>query len=116
MYEGVVLSRRMFERTLPLGGTWTETIPGPSVASEAQIKDWIRKEVWGHHASCTVPIENEGDGVSVLDSKFRVRGVQGLRVVDASVFPEIPELYIVSAVYMISEKAGQDIIQDARAV
>ncbi|KAH6888794.1 hypothetical protein BKA70DRAFT_57617 [Coprinopsis sp. MPI-PUGE-AT-0042] len=115
MYEGVVLSRRMFERTLPLGGTWTETIPGPSIRSEQQVKEWIRNEAWGHHASCTVPIGKEGDGVSVLDSKFRVRGVQGLRVVDASVFPKIPGLYIVSAVYMISEKAAQVIIEDARA-
>ncbi|KAH6893664.1 hypothetical protein BKA70DRAFT_1323740, partial [Coprinopsis sp. MPI-PUGE-AT-0042] len=65
MYEGVVLSRRMFERTLPLG-----------IRTEQQVKEWIRNEAWGHHASCTVPIGKEGDG-------FRVKGLQGLRVVDA---------------------------------
>jgi len=49
----------------------------------------------------------------VLDSRFRVRGVQGLRVVDASVFPKIPGYFIVSAIYMISEKAADVIIEDA---
>ena len=48
-----------------------------------------------------------------LDSRFRVRGVEGLRVVDASVFPKIPGYFIVSAIYMISEKAADVIIEDA---
>lgn len=50
----------------------------------------------------------------MLVSKFRVKGVDGLRVVDASVFPQIPSSYIVSAVYMISKRAADIIIQDAR--
>jgi choline dehydrogenase len=51
--------------------------------------------------------------MAVLDSRFRVRGTQGLRVVDASVFPKIPGYFIVSAVYMISEKATDVILADA---
>ena len=50
----------------------------------------------------------------MVDSNFRVHGVQGLRVVDASVFPRIPGLFIVSAVYMIGEKAAESILEDAR--
>ena len=50
----------------------------------------------------------------VLDSSFRVRGVKGLRVVDASVFPQIPGFFIVSAIYMIGEKAADAIVADAR--
>jgi choline dehydrogenase-like flavoprotein len=42
-----------------------------------------------------------------------VRGTEGLRVVDASVFPKIPGHFIVSAVYMISEKALDVILEDA---
>ena len=49
----------------------------------------------------------------MLDSRFRVRGVPGLRVVDASVFPRIPGYFIVSAVYMASEKAADVILADA---
>lgn len=52
----------------------------------------------------------EGDEMAVLDLRFRVRGVAGLRVVDASVFPDIPGVFIQSAVVMVGEKAADDII------
>jgi choline dehydrogenase len=51
----------------------------------------------------------------VLDSRFRVRGTTGLRVVDASVFPKIPGYFIVTAIYMISEKAFDVIKEEAGA-
>jgi choline dehydrogenase-like flavoprotein len=46
----------------------------------------------------------------VLGSDFRVHGTQSLRVADASVFPRIPGVFIVSAVYMIAEKAAEVIL------
>jgi choline dehydrogenase-like flavoprotein len=49
----------------------------------------------------------------VVDNGFRVHDVIGLRVVDASVFPRIPGFFIVSAVYMIGEKAADVILADA---
>ena len=52
--------------------------------------NWVQKEAWGHHASCTWPIGADSDRMAVLDSNFRLRGVDSLRVVDASVFPRIP--------------------------
>jgi choline dehydrogenase-like flavoprotein len=62
--------------------------------------------------SCSCAIGRRDDG-GVLDSAFRVHGVQGLRIVDASVFPRIPGFFIVSAVYMVAEKAA-DVILAAR--
>jgi choline dehydrogenase len=41
-----------------------------------------------------------------------VRGVTGLRVIDASIFPDIPGFFIASAVYMASEKASSDLLAD----
>jgi choline dehydrogenase-like flavoprotein len=49
----------------------------------------------------------------VLDSNFSVHGARRLRVVDASVFPRIPGFFLVSAVYMIGEKAADVILRDA---
>ena len=49
--------------------------------------------------------------MAVLASKFRVRGTEGLRVVDASVFPKIPGTFIVVPVYMVSEKATDVILE-----
>ena len=63
-------------------------------------------------ASCTCPIGLKDKG-GVLSSDFRVHGTQGLRVVDASVFPRIPGFFIVSAIYMIGEKAADAILADA---
>ena len=79
------------------------------------MKDFIKREAWGHHASCTCPIGNDTDPNAVLDSNFRVRGIDGLRVVDASVFPKIPGYYIALPTYQISEKASDVIIAAAKA-
>ena len=74
---------------------------------------FVRRHAWGHHASCTCRIGKREDG-GVLSGDFKVHGVEGLRVVDASVFPRIPGFFIVSAVYMIGEKAADAIAADAR--
>jgi choline dehydrogenase-like flavoprotein len=90
-----------------------EEIPGERVQSPDQIREFVRNNAWGHHASCTCPIGPREKG-GVLTSDFRVHGTQRLRVVDASVFPKIPGFFIVSAVYMIAEKAAHVILADAR--
>ena len=77
------------------------------------LKDWIRTRAWGHHACGTCRVGRSDDPMAVLDSRFRVRGVRGLRVVDASIFPEIPGFFIVTNTYMISEKAADTITEDA---
>lgn len=88
-----------------------ELIPGAEAQTRDDLRRFVRDEAWGHHASCTVKIGADGDPTAVLDGDFRVRGVENLRVVDASVFPRIPGFFIASAVYMISEKASDVLIQ-----
>lgn len=78
-----------------------------------RLKDFIKQEAWGHHACCTAAIGEGKDPLAVLDADFRVRGVDGLRHVDASVFPKIPGYYIALLIYMISEKAVEVIIANA---
>jgi choline dehydrogenase len=90
-----------------------EELPGKQIASRDDLRQFVRDQAWGHHASCTCKIGRPDDPMAVLDAKFRVYGVKGLRVVDASVFPKIPGFFIVSAVYMVSEKAADVILEDA---
>ncbi len=82
---------------------------------DEKIRTFIRDNAWGHHASCTCPIGLESDTeTAVIDSKFRVFGTKNLRVVDACVFPRIPGFFIVLPIHMISEKAFDEILTDAR--
>jgi choline dehydrogenase-like flavoprotein len=98
---------------------WRDTHPTDRVdpfptEDEESIKKWILREAWGHHACGTCRLGPDGDEYAVLDSRFRVRGVTGLRVVDASIFPNIPGYFIVTNIYVASEKAADVVIEDAR--
>lgn len=95
-------------------GNHTELVPGADKDDPQKLRDFIENEAWGHHASCTNQIGPESNPMAVLDSRFRVRRTENLRVVDASVFPRIPGYFIVSAVYMVSEKASDVICEDAQ--
>lgn len=111
MAEAIALARNVSGAVSPLvpsekGQILKEVIPGPSVDTEEKVFQYIKNESWSHHASCTCPIGADNDPKAVLDSQFRVRGVDGLRVVDASVFPRIPGYFVVVPTYMIGEKAA----------
>ncbi|KAI0876318.1 GMC oxidoreductase [Hypoxylon argillaceum] len=77
--------------------------------------DWLHKQTFGHHPTSTNRIGADNDTMAVLDSKFRVRGVTGLRVVDASAFARIPGVFPVVSTFMISQKASDDIIAELQA-
>ncbi|MDT5123241.1 MAG: choline dehydrogenase [Acidobacteriota bacterium] len=109
--DGVEFVRRMNEHISSIDKE--ELIPGAQISTREQLKEFIRNEAWGHHASCTCKIGTREDRMAVLDSNFRVYGTRNLRVVDASVFPHIPGFFIVTAIYMISEKASDAILADA---
>ena len=91
-----------------------EVLPGPQVKSREEIAQFVRNNAWGHHASCTCKIGPRRDPTAVLDSRFRVHGTRNLRVVDASVFPRIPGYFVLMPIYIMSEKAADVILQDAR--
>jgi choline dehydrogenase len=112
--EGMELVRAMAPRidSAIIGGGYREVFPGPEVDTHEELRAAVQDHAWGHHASCTARMGAEGDPNAVLDSRFRVNGVDGLRVVDASVFPNIPGFFIVVPVYMVSEKATDTILAD----
>ncbi|NOT10765.1 MAG: GMC family oxidoreductase [Methylococcaceae bacterium] len=107
---GVKFVRSLVAPLIEQGIIAEEEAPGKDVQTDEQLRDFVRYNAWGHHASCTCPIGSDQDPMAVLDSQFRVRGLKGLRVVDASVFPRIPGFFIVSSIYMIGEKAADAIL------
>jgi choline dehydrogenase len=108
--DGIKFVRGMTERYSHL--IEEEELPGKDVQTDEELRQFVKDRAWGHHASCTCPIGKREDG-GVIDSSFRVHGTRALRVVDASVFPKIPGFFIVSAVYMIGEKAADVILQQS---
>jgi choline dehydrogenase-like flavoprotein len=110
--DGIKFVRSMTAKLRTAGLIAEEEIPGGQVESIDELKEFVRANAWGHHASCSCPIGPRETG-GVLSSDFRVYGTQGLRVVDASVFPRIPGFFIASAIYMIGEKAADVIFGDS---
>ncbi|MET1025720.1 MAG: GMC oxidoreductase [Dongiaceae bacterium] len=108
---GIRFVRRMTEPLKRRGLIEEEESPGPELESDDDLAAYVRDHAWGHHASCSCAIGPRETG-GVLDSEFRVHGTGRLRVVDASVFPRIPGFFIVSAVYMIAEKAADVILAE----
>ncbi|KAL1619975.1 hypothetical protein SLS56_009894 [Neofusicoccum ribis] len=112
LYEAVELTRDAFARQAV---NMTEVLPGPDVQSQEAIEQYAQDVAWGHHASSTCPIGADDDKMAVLDAKFQVRGVQGLRVVDASVYPRIPGTFTAVSTYMVAEKAADVILAAANS-
>ncbi|TAQ86890.1 hypothetical protein B7494_g4805 [Chlorociboria aeruginascens] len=87
-----------------------EYFPGPSVQTDEQIEDFIRTSmstIW--HATSTCAMGKVNDTNTVVDTKGRVVGVQGVRVVDAAAFPFVPPGHPMSTIYALAEKLACDI-------
>jgi choline dehydrogenase-like flavoprotein len=110
--DGIRLARRMTAGMRP-ELVAQEEFPGDTVTSDRDLEQFVRDHAWGHHAACTCAIGPEARG-GVLTTDFKVHQTHGLRVVDASIFPRAPGLFIVSAIYMAAEKAAEVIVSDAR--
>jgi choline dehydrogenase-like flavoprotein len=111
--DAVRFVRRVMAPMVHAGAVEAEHAPGPAVDSDAALARYVRDNAWGHHASCSCPIGPREQG-GVVDSRLRVHGTTGLRVVDASVFPRIPGIFLASAVYIVAEKAADALLADMR--
>lgn len=104
LLEGVKLSRTL-GRTSPFADLVTlEIFPGPTVQDDAGLMAAIRSSLDTHqHGTSTAPMGSEQDASAVVDWLGAVRGVEHLRVVDASIFPEIPSTPTKLTVIMAAE-------------
>lgn len=88
-----------------------EIQPGAAVISDRAIDKWVRENVESaYHPSCTCKIGSNTDPDAVVDSDCRVIGIDGLRVVDSSIFPTIPNGNLNAPSIMVAEKAADIIL------
>jgi 4-pyridoxate dehydrogenase len=86
--------------------------PGPQVKSDAEIDGWLKKVViTAHHPAGTCAMGQGG----VLEPDMKVRGIEGLRVCDASAMPDLVSAHINACVIMMADKAS-DIIRGRSAL
>jgi choline dehydrogenase len=87
-----------------------EIEPGPGVRDDAAILEWVaRSGETALHPSCTCRMGID-EGAVVDPDSLRVHGVEGLRVVDASVFPTITNANIYAPVMMVAERAADSVL------
>ncbi|KAI1124428.1 choline dehydrogenase [Nemania abortiva] len=110
LLEGIRMAQNFYANTPDVDGLPVQWWPPVDTNTDEELHQWITEEAWGHHASCSNPIGADDDPMAVLDTNFKVRGVDGLRVVDASVFPKIPGTFIALPIIMIAEKASAVIL------
>tara|TARA_R110002051_G_scaffold43267_5_gene88611 strand:- start:18527 stop:19663 length:1137 start_codon:yes stop_codon:yes gene_type:complete len=88
-----------------------EIQPGTDIASDADIDTWVRENVESAYHPCgTCRMGSPGDEGAVVDSDCHVIGLEGLRVVDASIFPTVPYGNINAPTIMVAEKAADIIL------
>lgn len=89
-----------------------EILPGPAVTSDAELLDYVRSSCETvYHPSGTCKMGAARDPMAVVTPDLRVRGIDGLRVADASVFPSMVTVNICNTVMMIAERAVEFIYQ-----
>ena len=91
-----------------------ELTPGPQVRTEAEVVEYVKATADSYHhqaGSCRMGI----DDLAVVDEQLRVHGVDGLRVVDASVMPAVPSGNCHTAIIAIAERAADLITADRKS-
>lgn len=108
--EAVQVARNILTQSAMAEFNGGEISPGSAVATDNEILDWVRKDAeTALHPSCSAKMGS--DELSVVDPEtMRVHGLQGLRVVDASVFPYLTNGNIYAPVMMVAEKAADLIL------
>ena len=112
MREGIKIARNIFHQKAFDHYRGKEISPGENINSDDGLNNFIRsKGDTAYHPSCTCKMGN--DDMSVVDQNLKVYGVEKLRVVDASIMPNIVSGNLNATTVMIAEKAS-DLIQNKK--
>jgi choline dehydrogenase len=110
MIDGIHRTRELAARRAFDGLRHGELLPGPDIQSDEEIMAWMRRSASTESHPCS-SCRMGGGADSVTDGEGRVRGTEGLRVVDASIMPHNVTANLNAPVIMLAEKLA-DVIQD----
>jgi choline dehydrogenase len=107
LVDGIRIARRIAE-TEPLAG-WLkrEVCPGPDITGDEELSEYARRAAHTvYHPAGTCRMGAADDELAVVDPELRIRGLDGIRIADASVFPTMTAVNPMIGVLMVGEKAA----------
>jgi choline dehydrogenase len=111
--EGLKILRKILHAPALSSYVVEEVDPGAKVSTDEELLNYCRQRGSTiYHPTSTCRMGN--DPLAVVDARLRLRGIEGLRVVDASVMPDLVSGNTNAAIIMIAEKASDMILEDAR--
>jgi choline dehydrogenase len=114
LLQAVKIAREIFATKAFSGWVKQEVMPGPDVIGDERLRGFVRQFADSYHhqaGSCKMGMDN----LAVVDPSLQVYGVQGLRVADASVMPQVPSGNCHVGITMIGEKVS-DLIKAANGL
>jgi choline dehydrogenase len=109
MLEGVKLTRKLGRNRALAQFIELEIIPGDAVGDD-QLADAIASNLASYgHPAATAPMGGPEDPWAVVDSRGAVKGIDGLRVVDASIMPVVPSVALNATTIMIAERIATEV-------
>lgn len=116
LIEGIRLARRLAETDALRDWVKREAYPGPQLQTDEELGEFARKFSNSvYHPACTCKMGAADDASAVVDPRLRVRGIEGLRVADASIFPEIIRVNLNMTTIMVGWRAADLIAEDHAA-
>jgi choline dehydrogenase len=112
--EGLKILRKILQAPALRSYVTEEVEPGAKVSSDEALLSYCRQRgstIYHPTSTCRMG----SDSLAVVDQRLRVRGIEGLRVVDGSIMPDLVSGNTNAAIIMIAEKASEMILADARA-
>lgn len=111
LIKGIRLARRLLSSESLTRYMDGEVLPGSATQSDDELLEFARRfGVSSYHLNGTAQMGPASNDMAVVDHELRVHGLQGLRIVDSSIMPEIPSANICAATMMIAEKAADLIL------
>jgi choline dehydrogenase len=105
LLDAVKLARRIFAAKAFADWSERELLPGPDVANDEQLREFVRQRADSYHhqaGSCRMGV----DDLAVVDPELKIRGLERVRVADASVMPAVPSGNCNAGILMLAEKCA----------